>query len=131
MHLEELLSFILSAKQKNWPVYLAAIDVSGAFDAVPRASLEAAGVSESYCRFLHIWLSRRRFQVCLLTPKGTYYSSVRPVSRGLPRGGVVSSFGLHILTRFCSSCGLDGGEIRAMGHGQTRSSATSSSLMMT
>ena len=96
MHLQELMSFLISAKNREWPVYVASIDVKGAFDTVPHALLvktpEVAGVGGHYCRFIHTWLTQRKFQVRLTTPKGASYSGARTSGRGLPQGGVISPF---------------------------------------
>ena len=55
MHLQELMDFLLEAQQKGWPAYVASIDVDGAFDTVPHASLlrtfEVSGVA------LRAWLN--------------------------------------------------------------------------
>ena len=96
MHLQELMDFAQNTQRMGWPVYLASIDVGGAFGKVPHASplatFEKSGVGGFYCRYLFNWLVRRRFQIRLNTPNGEYYSKVRSIGRGLPQGGVISPF---------------------------------------
>ena len=47
-------------------------------------------------RFLHNWLRDRTFQLKSREGGGVRYSSIRPITRGLPQGGVISPLMWHL-----------------------------------
>ena len=75
-------------------VYLASLDIDGAFDMAPRrhpaAALEVGGAEPRLLRFTAKWLAGSRYSVKLRTSAGQFSSRSRPKSRGLPQGGVLS-----------------------------------------
>ena len=77
-------------------VYVASLDIYGAFDTAPHEELVATmrrmGMDWFIARFLEKWLTRRGFRVRLITTKGRFLSRPRDISRGLPQGGVISPF---------------------------------------
>ena len=96
MHMLELFDAAAAARARGDFVYLASVDVDGAFDTVPHDSLigtfEAAGIDSFTCRYLHTWLVSRQFQVRLMSARGVVLSTLRGIGRGLPQGGVLSPF---------------------------------------
>ena len=48
------------------------------------------GVDKHTRRLIHNWLKDRTFQVKLTTPNGNCMSTIHPISKGLPQGGVLS-----------------------------------------
>ena len=95
-HLLETMDFAREMKTRGEGIYVASVDVDGAFDTVPHGkllnSLKAVGVDSFLLRYVATWLSRRKFSVCLSTPNGRYFSYWRNLSRGLPQGAVLSPF---------------------------------------
>ena len=77
-------------------VCVASLDIDGAFDTVSHdglvAALWEAGVEGRIVRFLAAWWRGRRFRTRLRTPEGKFLSRPRRITRGLPRGGVISPF---------------------------------------
>ena len=94
LHLLEIFDFISEAGERGDYVYVASMDVDSAFDKVAHASIirtaERAGSDCYTCRYIRIWLTRRRFRVRLRSPMGDYLSTHRKITRGLPQGGVLS-----------------------------------------
>ena len=105
-HLSDFSDFVREMPLANRSVYIASIDVDGAFDTVPHVQLmrtiDEMGVDTYTRRYLATWLAHRRFSVRLATPQGRYYSSWRRLSRGSPQGGVLSPFyGFFTSIRSC------------------------------
>ena len=96
MHLSGVYDFVRAHSSKGGYVYLAGLDISGAFDTAPHSRLletmASAGADPYILRFLGEWLRERRFRARLATPKSRFASRSWPVTRGLPQGGVLSSF---------------------------------------
>ena len=94
MHLLELCDFASQGLAKGGLVYLASLDIDGAFDTVPHAllvrKLEKEGVDRYVVRYVATRLMERSFRVRLHTPAGKFYSSKRSISREVPQGGVLS-----------------------------------------
>ena len=95
-HLTEVLNFIQAAKQRNERVYLAAVDVDSAFDSVSHLQLTQTvvdrGVDPHICRYIWTWLTKRLFSVRLSSPTGRHFSSLHPIGRGVPQGGILSPY---------------------------------------
>ena len=95
-HLLRVYDFICREIQKGRFVYLAAVDIDGAFDNVPHAGLIASllntGADCVLCRYVAKWLQCREFRVRLRSVKGAFLSPWRPLSKVLPQGGVLSPF---------------------------------------
>ena len=74
--------------------YVISFDIEGAFDTAAHrrlmASLRRSNVDPYLRRFLHGWLRDRTFQLKTRESEGIRYSSIRPITRGLPQGGVIS-----------------------------------------
>ena len=94
MHLSVLTGFASEHLAANRFVYVASLDVEGAFDTVPHHelidALMWAGVGRYIVRFLEAWLKGRRFRVRLDGPEGRCVSAPKGITRGLPQGGVIS-----------------------------------------
>ena len=94
MHLAPLTDFVAEQLQGGRHVFLASLDISGAFDTVPRnglmSSLWKTGVDAHLVRFIGAWLRNRRFRARLQTQEGRFFSKPRGMSRGLPQGGILS-----------------------------------------
>ena len=92
MHLLELVDFIAEATESGSFAYVASLDIDGAFDKVPHhrliESILAYGVEGYLVRYMARWLLGRTFRVRLTSVTGRFYSSVRGISRGVPRGGL-------------------------------------------
>ena len=101
-HLIEFRDFAREANRAGDYVYVASVDMDGAFDTVPHKLLvqtvEQLGVDPYVCRYLHKWLTKRIFTVRLQTATGRCYSSWRGIGRGVPQGGILSPFlwALHV-----------------------------------
>ena len=95
-HLLQAYSFICEGLEAGRFVYVAAVDIEGAFDNVPHESLvdtlKKAQVDPFLCRYVALWLRCRLFCIRLRAPTGMHYSKWLPLSRGLPQGGVLSPF---------------------------------------
>ena len=95
-HLLEFFDFVKETRDKGCYVYVASIDVDSAFDTVPHEQLlkttEKLGVDPYIRRYLHGWLTGRMFTVRIQTSKGRFFSTWRPIRRGVPQGGVLSPF---------------------------------------
>ena len=93
-HLLQVYGLVCEEIEKGKFAYLAAADIDGAFDNVPHdvlvASSVGAGADRFLCRYVAKWFQRRTFGVKLTTPAGVFISGWRPMSRGLPQGGVLS-----------------------------------------
>ena len=89
-HLLELYDFATKAEREGKQVYIASLDIAGAFDTVPHEKLSEAlrrkGVEEHLYRYLWNWITKRRFKVRLASPQGNRYSSYCEITRGLPQG---------------------------------------------
>ena len=92
----DLADFVSGQRSRGKFVYVASIDVDGAFDTAPRQDLVDTvvrlGADGFTCRCLAEWLFRREFQVALRTPFGRYFSTWRRLSRSLPQGWVFPPF---------------------------------------
>ena len=70
------------------------LDISGPLDAVPHHLLASAlgemGLDKHILRYVGQRLGARKLRVRLRTAVGDFKSKDRPISRGLPRGGVLS-----------------------------------------
>ena len=94
LHLTELQMIIQQGlEQKNF-IWLANLDIEGAFDAVPFSQLlsplTGLGIPPPILRYIQKWLTERQFQVKLTTAKGRFLSSLQKIGQGLPQGGVLS-----------------------------------------
>ena len=96
MHLQEMSDFAHEAIDKGEFVYIASLDIDGAFDKVPHdnllQTLAGTGADPYLLRYIGRWLCDRRFRLRLATPYGRFLSTKRPITRGLPQGGVLSPF---------------------------------------
>ena len=94
MCLAEIMDTANRALVRGRYVYLVSFDIRGAFDNVSHRQLtESLGrmeVDPHTRRVIHNWLIMRTFQVKMSSTKGTYYSNIHPITRGLPQGGVLS-----------------------------------------
>ena len=94
MHLLEPHTFVSQAQKAGDITYLAPVGVASAFDAAQHASLiktlDQAGTGTYIWRYLRHWLDSLSSRVRPLSPNGRLRSAQRRISRGLPRGGVVS-----------------------------------------
>ena len=94
MHLAELSDFAAENVGSGKYVYLSSLDIDGAFDSVPHHLLVRAlhrfGVDGYTKRYVATWLTQRSFRMRLKTNSGPFFSGPRPISRGLPQGGVLS-----------------------------------------
>ena len=93
-HLVELYDRARQALNDNKHVVIASLDISGAFDTIPHkpllSSIRARGVHGYIYRYIHTWLTKRRFALRLASPQGYKHSRRCDVTRGLPQGGVLS-----------------------------------------
>ena len=75
-------------------IYVASLDIKGAFDTVPHEglsnTLQRIDMDPHCRRFVDNWIGSRRFRVRLLTPMGKTLSTPREITRGLPQGGILS-----------------------------------------
>ena len=94
MCLVELMDAVHRGLHRNRWCYVVSFDIAGAFDNVPHQrlmqGLEMMGVDKHTRRLIHNWLRDRTFQVKLTTPNGNCMSTIHPISKGLPQGGVLS-----------------------------------------
>ena len=85
-HLTSLTGKMLTCLQEGKFVYLASLDIQGAFDQLPHKIIErallSAGVERHCAQFIMHWTQEREFKVRITTPKGQYYSRPRKISRG-------------------------------------------------
>ena len=93
MHLVRLMDFTQRALCRGRLCYLVSYDVAGAFDNVSHTHLMRGlvefGVDGENRRVIRNWLRLRTFQVRLRLPTGLWYSSIPPISKGLPQGRVL------------------------------------------
>ena len=72
------------------------MDVAAAFDNVPHSypvrTVQASGVDPYLCRYIEVRLKERIFRLRQTTPDGKYYSGLKPISTGVPQGGILSPF---------------------------------------
>ena len=96
LHLAEVYTTITGFLADNQFVFLANLDISGAFDAVSHdyllRSLRDAGVDLFLLRYVSVWLRERKFRLKLMSHRGRFLSKSRHISCGLPQGGVLSPF---------------------------------------
>ena len=96
MHLIEFHDFVREARDTGSFVYVSSVDVAAAFDNVPHPYLvrtvQALGVDPYLCKYIDIWLKERIFRLRLTAQDGKYYSGWKPISKGVPQGGILSPF---------------------------------------
>ena len=94
MLLAELADFMSERAAGGRFVYVSSLDISGAFDTVPRLqlalALEEMGVAKHVFQYVKCWLGSRKFRVRLRAPGETSKSRTHSIGRGLPQGGVLS-----------------------------------------
>ena len=92
----ERFDFIRCRKKAGELVYVASLDIDGTFNKVPNdrlmATLSRLRIDPYILRFLSRWLRTRRFSALLATTTELLYGARRPITRGLPQGGVLSPF---------------------------------------
>ena len=93
-HLNSLTDKMLMHLTNGKFVYLASLDIQGAFDllnhGVINTALQAANIEPNCARFIMNWTTGRSFKIRLSTPEGQHLSRARPITRGLPQGGILS-----------------------------------------
>ena len=82
--------FITTKLDTGAYVYIASLDIKGAFDTVPHnglvETLRRVPMDPHCRRFIDHWVRSRKFRVQLMTPQGRELSGLRPITRGLPQG---------------------------------------------
>ena len=95
-HLTEFYDFVKEARRTGYSVFVGAVDVSSAFDAVPHSRLlktvSQMGIDPFLYLYLSNWLPKRIFAVRLTVPRGRFFSPWRKIKRGVPQGGVLPPF---------------------------------------
>ena len=96
MRLIEFHDYVWEMRDAGRYTYVSSIDVAAAFDNVPHSFLMQTvtdrGVDRYLCRYIDVWLKKRIFRMRLTTADGQYFSGWKPVSKGVPQGGVLSPF---------------------------------------
>ena len=94
VHLFELAESMGEQLARNKYVWLASLDIQGAFDGLYHDKIERAvrraGMEDHCADFINSWTRGRSFQVEINTNNGTYLSRLRNITRGLPQGGILS-----------------------------------------
>ena len=85
MQVAEAYDFVCAGNRDGLRVYLASLDISGAFDTVPHQSLVESMMRENinpyFARFIERWLRKRKFSLRLGSQKGRLFSAKKPITR--------------------------------------------------
>ena len=98
MHLQDLNDSAQAGLQRGRFVYVASIDVDGAFNKVPHSRLLGSLLDTDLDAFLMrcvsvcVWLTGRRLRLRFLSGSGCCLSGWRGITGGLPQGGVSFPF---------------------------------------
>ena len=91
-HLTQLYDFLCSGLRQGRFVDSAAMDIDGAFDNVPHASLLGAllslDVDRFFCRCVAKWLQGRIFRARLRAAGGVLLRKRKSITKGFPQEGV-------------------------------------------
>ena len=94
MCLFEFVGFTSEGVADGMFVHISSIEIDGAFDTVPHhrliLTLEGPEVEPCIVRYMSKWLNNRKFQARLSATAGRFFSNYREITRGVPRGGVIS-----------------------------------------
>ena len=92
--LADLDSFVGDSLRESRAIYMAGLDIQGAFDNADLLclieALKKRGVPPIMARFIGNWMTARSFRIRLTMPTGQYFSRPYIQNRGIPRGGVLS-----------------------------------------
>ena len=94
MHLLEVSDFATGRIANKNFIYASILDIDGASGAIPHhqlaRALKQAEADDYILRYVVIWLINRHFRARLRTATGLFHSCYRPITRGVPQGGVLS-----------------------------------------
>ena len=94
MRLTETMDMLNESLCSGRNCYLASFDIAGAFDDASHRKLMKALASKNVGvhvrKVAHNWLASRTFQVKMNSLKGVFHSSIYPITKGLPQGGIFS-----------------------------------------